>query len=108
MRGGHSWKVQSLGLHLGLWVVLALWSYQSAGPFALASCWPIAMIYPPYALLWTATGLISLAVVVVSLGRPQMRSGIWFLAACHGLMLLSGMLAARLAAHVSAGEVSCL
>jgi hypothetical protein len=108
VRGKQFWKIALAGGHLALWGVLAILSYQSAGPYSFATCWPIAMIYPPFALLWMAVALTSLAVVMMSISRPRIRSGIWFGLSCHGLILVGGMLVARVAAHVSAGQVSCL
>ena len=98
----------SIGMHLALWMALGLWSYHSAGPFTFASCWPVALMYPPFALLLGAIGAMSLGTVLVSIARPQARASIWFLAARHGLILVGGMLVARLAAHVATGQVSCL
>lgn len=108
MRGRLSWKVKSVGVHLILWGMLVVWSYSAAGPFQFASCWSIALIYPPFALLGAVTGLASVSIVIMSIGRPQLSSSMLFLAAYHGLILIGGMLAARLAAHVSVGPVSCL
>lgn len=108
MRDSRSWRAKSVGMHLALWIALALWSYHSAGPFKFASCWPIAMMYLPFALLWAAIAVTSLGTVIVSIARPQTKASIWFFAACHGLLLVGGMLAALLAGHAATGQVSCL
>lgn len=105
----HLLRTVTVLLHALLWAALAAWSFMTAGHYTFASCWHIAMFYiPPLGLLWLGVGLASLAILIASITRPQLRKGAWFLAACHGLVLAIGLQAAPLAAYAAVGQVSCL
>jgi hypothetical protein len=109
VRRRYVWKSTTVIVHILLWVGLATWSYLTAGLYRFANCWSIIMFYiPPLGFLWLGVGLGSLAVLIASISRPNLRASWWFFAACHGLVLALGLQAAPLAAYLATGQVDCL
>ena len=109
---GHTAKPAGESLfiaHAVIWAILAVAAYFTAGPFALASCWPIVLIYvPPVAILLVVIAGFTAITLLLSVFRPSVRPTWYFSAAAHGLVLVSGLFFCALASHVAVGQVSCL
>lgn len=99
---------RSLIAHLLIWAILTVVAYVTAGPYSLATCWPLIMLFPPGAVLLVAIPGYSLLVMLASLFRPKMRLGASFQVACHGMIATLGLIVCRLAAFEAVGQVNCL
>lgn len=95
--------------HTALWIAVVAWSYATAGHYMLTSCLQVIMIYnPPLTLLWLAVGFVSIAILLTSIIRPQLRASKLFWAACHGILFAIGLQAVPFASYAAVGQPSCL
>lgn len=101
--------IAALAMHIVLWVALVAASFVTAGPYTLASCWHVGVIYfPPLAVLLLMVIGYSSVVLLVSIASPAIRTRLSFYLACHGVILMAGLPTSNQAAFFSAGQVSCL
>lgn len=100
--------IRSIIAHLLIWAALTAVAYVTAGPYTLASCWPLMMLFPPAGILLMAIPGYSLLVMLASLFRPAIRLRTSFQIACHGMIVTLGLIVCRLAAFEAVGQVNCL
>ncbi|WP_137155898.1 hypothetical protein [Rhizobium sp. FKL33] len=95
--------------HIGFWGVLALIAFMSAESYRLFSCWQILLFYLP-PLMLAFIGLISISTIslIILLFSPELRTEARFVWAGHGAILSFGLIGINYAAHLSAGQDSCL
>lgn len=100
-----SLPIAALAMHIVLWVALVAASFVTAGPYTLAGCWHVGVIYsPPLAVLLLMVSGYSSVVLLVSIASPAIRTTLNFYLACHGVILLAGLLASNQAAFFSAAR----
>jgi len=103
------WRWVLILLHLLLWAALALQAYRTAGTATFASCWPIIFLYvPPLRMLFWAMAISGVLVLLAAFFRPSMCRHPAFWAACHGMILITGLLMCNYSAYAAAGQVYCL
>jgi hypothetical protein len=65
-------------------------------------------LYAPANAPLAYCGFSSVAILIASIIRPQLRTSKWFWAACHGILFAIGLQAIPLASYAAVGQVSCL
>ncbi|OWV92422.1 hypothetical protein ATY78_02510 [Rhizobium sp. R635] len=103
------WRWALILLHVLLWGAFALQAYRTASTDKYASCWGLILLYfPPLNMLFWAIATPSLAVVLAAIFRPSICRHSFFQAACHGMILIIGLLFCNYSAYAAAGQVKCL
>lgn len=95
--------------HTAIWAILVVAAYFTAGPGALASCWPVILIYvPPIAAVLLAIAGFSAITLLLSVFLRGVRRTWCYSAAAHGTVVVAGLFFCALASHFSVGQVTCL
>ena len=99
-----------MDFHALIWILVSVYAFVMAGPYAIFNCWTIILIYvPPVAFIIFV--ILGFAIFKIWRGRSneKLRETVGYLYASHILVLIGGIIVATVSAQFGAKEsVSCL